>query len=143
MCPSYRVTREEKHATRGRARLLMEMMRGMRGGGEDAVITDGWRSKDVHEALDLCLACKGCRGDCPVNVDMATYKAEFLYHHYRWRPRPLSHYLMGWLPLWAHLASVAPGAANALLHAPGMNRVVKLASGVDRRRELPRFADSA
>ncbi|WP_329236681.1 FAD-binding protein [Actinoallomurus sp. NBC_01490] len=140
MCPSYRVTREEKHATRGRARLLMEMMRGMRGGGEDAVITDGWRSKDVHEALDLCLACKGCRGDCPVNVDMATYKAEFLAHHYRRRPRPLSHYSMGWLPLWARLASAAPGAVNALTHAPGLDRVVKRAGGVDRRRELPRFA---
>ena len=140
MCPSYRVTQEEKHTTRGRARLLMEMMHGMPGGGENAVITDGWRSKDVHEALDLCLACKGCRGDCPVNVDMATYKAEFLSHHYRWRPRPPSHYSMGWLPLWARFAATAPGAVNALLHAPLLDRVIKRAGGVDPRRELPRFA---
>jgi FAD/FMN-containing dehydrogenase/Fe-S oxidoreductase len=133
MCPSYRVTREEKHTTRGRARLLEEMMRG-------GVISGGWRSKAVHEALDLCLACKGCRGDCPVNVDMATYKAEFLSHHYRLRPRPPSHYSMGWLPLWAAVAAVAPGAVNALLHAPLLDRVIKRAGGVDRRRELPRFA---
>ncbi|MFB9833535.1 FAD-binding and (Fe-S)-binding domain-containing protein [Actinoallomurus acaciae] len=132
MCPSYRVTREEKHATRGRARILMEMMRG-------ETITGGWRSKDVHEALDLCLSCKGCRGDCPVNVDMATYKAEFLSHHYHWRPRPPSHYSMGWLPLWARLASAAPGLVNAVTHAPGLSGLVKLAGGVDRRRDLPRF----
>jgi FAD/FMN-containing dehydrogenase/Fe-S oxidoreductase len=140
MCPSYRVTREEKHTTRGRARLLMEMMHGMPGGGEDAVITDGWRSTEVHEALDLCLACKGCRGDCPVNVDMATYKAEFLSHYYRHRIRPLSHYSMGWLPLWARMAAVAPGAVNALLHAPPLDRAIKRAGGIDPRRELPRFA---
>ena len=140
MCPSYRVTHEERHATRGRARLLMEMMHGMPGGGEDAVITDGWRSKDVHEALDLCLACKGCRSDCPVNVDMATYKAEFLSHHYRRRLRPPSHYSMGWLPLWARLASAAPSTVNALLHTPLLDRMIKRAGGVDRRRELPRFA---
>lgn len=140
MCPSYRVTHEEKHTTRGRARLLMEMMHGMPGGGEDAVITDGWRSKDVHDALDLCLACKGCRGDCPVNVDMATYKAEFLSHHYRRRLRPPSHYSMGWLPLWARVAAVAPGAVNTLLRAPLLDRVIKRAGGVDHRRELPRFA---
>lgn len=139
MCPSYRVTQEEEHTTRGRARLLMEMMRGTTG-QEDAVITDGWRSKAVHDALDLCLACKGCRGDCPVNVDMATYKAEFLSHHYRWRPRPLSHYSMGWLPLWARIASVAPGTVNALTHTPGLGRLIKRAGGIDRRREVPRFA---
>jgi FAD/FMN-containing dehydrogenase/Fe-S oxidoreductase len=133
MCPSYRVTREEKHSTRGRARILMEMMRGQ-------TITGGWRSKDAHEALDLCLACKGCRGDCPVNVDMATYKAEFLSHHYHRRLRPPSHYSMGWLPLWARLASAQPGLVNAVAHAPGLGRLIKSAGGVDRRRELPHFA---
>ena len=133
MCPSYRVTREEKHSTRGRARLLMEMMRG-------EVITDGWGSAEVHEALDLCLACKGCRSDCPVNVDMATYKAEFLSHHYRWRPRPPSHYSMGWLPVWARLASAAPGAVNAAAHAKALSGLIKWAGGIDPRRELPRFA---
>ncbi|TYB42416.1 FAD-binding and (Fe-S)-binding domain-containing protein [Actinomadura chibensis] len=140
MCPSYRVTHEERHTTRGRSRLLLEMMRGMQEGGEDAVVKDGWRSKDVHEALDLCLACKGCKSDCPVNVDMATYKAEFLSHHYRHRVRPRSHYSMGWLPVWARLAALAPGAVNALAHAPVLDRAVKAAGGIDRRRTLPRFA---
>ncbi|MFD0853808.1 FAD-binding and (Fe-S)-binding domain-containing protein, partial [Actinomadura adrarensis] len=92
MCPSYQVTREEKHTTRGRARLLFEMLQG-------DVITDGWRSREVFDALDLCLACKGCTGDCPVQVDMPTYKAEFLHHHYasprRFRPRHA--YAMGFI----------------------------------------------
>src|SRR5256714_9550674 len=101
MCPSYQVTREEEHSTRGRARLLFEMMRG-------ETITDGWRSAEVHDALDLCLACKGCKSDCPVSVDMASYKAEFLYQHYRHRLRPRAHYSLGWLPLWARLAAPAP-----------------------------------
>ncbi|MBB5954165.1 FAD/FMN-containing dehydrogenase/Fe-S oxidoreductase [Saccharothrix tamanrassetensis] len=99
MCPSYRVTREEKHSTRGRARLLFEMLNGQ-------VVRDGWRSAEVRDALDLCLGCKGCKRDCPVDVDMATYKAEFLHHHYRRRVRPLSHYSMGWLPLWLRLRLV-------------------------------------
>jgi FAD/FMN-containing dehydrogenase/Fe-S oxidoreductase len=133
MCPSYRVTHEEEHATRGRARLLMEMVRG-------EVITDGWRSPEVRDALDLCLACKGCRKECPVEVDMATYKAEFLAHHYAKRLRPPSHYSMGWLPLVARLASAAPRVVNALTGAPGLSRVIKRAGGIDRRRELPRFA---
>jgi FAD/FMN-containing dehydrogenase/Fe-S oxidoreductase len=133
MCPSYRVTHEEEHATRGRARLLMEMVRG-------DVITSGWRSTEVRDALDLCLACKGCRKECPVEVDMATYKAEFLSHHYAKRLRPASHYSMGWLPLAARLASAAPGVVNGLAHTPGLARVIKRAGGIDHRRELPRFA---
>ncbi|MDR6594970.1 FAD-binding and (Fe-S)-binding domain-containing protein [Saccharothrix longispora] len=99
MCPSYRVTREEKHSTRGRARLLFEMLGGR-------VVRDGWRSEEVREALDLCLGCKGCKRDCPVDVDMATYKAEFLHHHYKGRRRPAAHYSMGWLPLWLRLRLV-------------------------------------
>src|SRR3954466_15584266 len=107
MCPSYQVTGEEKHSTRGRARLLMEMLKG-------EVVTDGWRSEEVHEALDLCLSCKGCKGDCPVQVDMATYKAEFLSHYYKRRLRPRSAYAMGLIPWWARMASLAPGLANAI-----------------------------
>jgi Fe-S oxidoreductase len=133
MCPSYRVTRDEEHSTRGRSRLLMEMVRG-------EVITDGWHSTEVRDALDLCLACKGCRKDCPVDVDMATYKAEFLAHHYRGRLRPPAHYSMGWLPLLALLAAAAPGAVNTAGRAPGLGHLLKLAGGVDPRRELPRFA---
>ena len=136
MCPSYRVTREEEHATRGRARLLMEMVRG-------EVITDGWHSDEVHDALDLCLACKGCRKECPVDVDMATYKAEFLAHHYAGRLRPAAHYSMGWLPAPSLLASAAPGVVNAVARAPGLGRLIKRAGGIDEHRELPRFAAAA
>ncbi|OBI19668.1 dimethylmenaquinone methyltransferase [Mycobacterium sp. E2327] len=134
MCPSYRATGEEEHSTRGRARLLFEMLQG-------DVITDGWRSTEVHDALDLCLACKGCRSDCPVDVDMATYKAEFLFHHYRGRFRPMAHYSMGWIPLWARLAAVAPRALNTVAHAPGSSTLLKKVGGIDLQRELPRFAD--
>jgi FAD/FMN-containing dehydrogenase/Fe-S oxidoreductase len=133
MCPSYRVTREEEHSTRGRSRLLMEMVRG-------EVITSGWQSTEVRDALDLCLACKGCRKDCPVDVDMATYKAEFLAHHYSGRLRPAAHYSMGWLPVLALLAAGAPGLVNAAGRAPGLGRLLKLAGGIDAQRELPRFA---
>ncbi|MGC1212386.1 MAG: FAD-binding and (Fe-S)-binding domain-containing protein [Micromonospora sp.] len=137
MCPSYMVTREEEHSTRGRARLLFEMLDGTARGG---VIGDGWRSEAVRDALDLCLACKGCKADCPVNVDMATYKAEFLSHHYRGRLRPRAHYSMGWLPVAAAVAARAPRVVNALAHAPGLSRLAKLAGGVDQRREIPVFA---
>ncbi|HEX4815424.1 MAG TPA: FAD-binding and (Fe-S)-binding domain-containing protein [Nonomuraea sp.] len=136
MCPSYRVTGEEEHSTRGRARLLFEML----DGHADTPITDGWRSRAVHDALDLCLACKGCKRDCPMSVDMATYKAEFLAHHYAGRLRPAAHYSMGWLPLWARLAALAPGAVNVLTHAPGLAGLVKRLGGVEPLRPLPSFA---
>nr|WP_223243129.1 FAD-binding and (Fe-S)-binding domain-containing protein [Streptomyces sp. CBMA123] len=136
MCPSYRATLEEEHSTRGRARLLFEML----GGHQDSPVTQGWRSTEVLDALDLCLACKGCKSDCPVGVDMATYKAEFLAHHYQHRLRPAAHYAMGWLPLWARLAGLAPALANAVLHAPGLARLGKLITGIDPRRDAPLFA---
>ena len=112
MCPSFRATGEEQHSTRGRARLLHEMLAG-------EVVTDGWRSTEVRDALDLCLSCKGCRSDCPVGVDMATYKAEFLHHHYEGRRRPAAHYSMGWLPLWLRLAAAAVRAPLAQRRCPG------------------------
>jgi Fe-S oxidoreductase len=112
----------------------------MAGGAANGVITDGWRSAEVRDALDLCLACKGCKSDCPVNVDMATYKAEFLSHHYAGRVRPPSHYSMGWLPLWARLAAVAPRLVNAVAHAPGLSTAIKAVGGIAPQRELPRFA---
>lgn len=133
MCPSYRATREEEHSTRGRARLLFEMLNGR-------LRDKGWRSTEVRDALDLCLACKGCKSDCPVNVDMATYKAEFLAHHYANRIRPAAHYSMGWLPLWARVAALAPRTVNALAHAPGLAALAKRAGGIAVERELPRFA---
>ncbi|MCP3016643.1 FAD-binding oxidoreductase [Nocardiopsis dassonvillei] len=133
MCPSYQVTQEEKHSTRGRAHLLFEMASG-------DVITDGWRSEEVRESLDLCLSCKGCLSDCPVNVDMASYKAEFLHQHYRGRVRPAAHYSMGWLPLWARLASLAPAEANRAARLPGVSRLAKRVAGVAAQRDLPSFA---
>ncbi|TDU87080.1 FAD/FMN-containing dehydrogenase [Kribbella voronezhensis] len=131
MCPSYQVTREELHSTRGRAHLLWEMLEG-------DLITDGWRSTEVRDALDLCLSCKGCQSDCPVNVDMATYKAEFTHHHYAHRPwaRPLSHWSMGWLPLWSRFASHAPRLANWF----AASRLVKRLGGIATEREVPAFA---
>ncbi|WP_264001026.1 (Fe-S)-binding protein, partial [Mycolicibacterium gadium] len=103
-------------------------------------ITDGWRSREVRDALDLCLACKGCRSDCPVNVDMATYKAEFMHHHYKRRLRPLAHYSMGWLPLLARIAAAAPRPINTLAHTPGITTALRAAGGIDQHRDIPRFA---
>ncbi|MET8438907.1 FAD-linked oxidase C-terminal domain-containing protein [Streptomyces sp900116325] len=139
MCPSYRATGEEEHSTRGRSRLLFEML----GGHADSPVTDGWRSTEVKDALDLCLSCKGCKSDCPVGVDMATYKAEFLSHHYAGRLRPAAHYSMGWLPLWARLSRLAPRLVNAALSAPGFARVGKLMAGVAGEREAPAFAEES
>lgn len=137
MCPSYQVTGEEEDSTRGRARLLFEMMNGH----EDGPITDGWRSTEVRDALDLCLACKGCKSDCPASVDMATYKAEFLAHHYQGRIRPRTDYATGWLPLLASLVSRtrAAGLVNALSHAPGVKQLALAAAGLEQR-EIPIFA---
>ena len=133
MCPSYMATREEKHSTRGRAHLLFELMTG-------EVLKDGWKSDAVKEALDLCLACKGCKGECPVNVDMATYKAEFLSHYYDGKLRPRSAYAVGLIYWWARLASLAPGIVNFFSHAPGLSNIAKAAAGVHQRRKLPPFA---
>jgi FAD/FMN-containing dehydrogenase/Fe-S oxidoreductase len=133
MCPSYMVTHEEMHSTRGRTHLLWEMLHG-------DVISDGWRDEHVKEALDLCLACKGCKGDCPVNVDMATYKAEFLAHYWEGRIRPIHAYAFGWIDKWARLASLAPGFANLFTQLPGLREAAKMAVGVPPQREIPAFA---
>jgi len=136
MCPSYMATREEEHSTRGRSRLLFEML----AGHADSPVTGGWRSAEVRDARDLCLACKGCKRDCPVEVDMATMKAEFLAHHYRGRIRPRAHYSMGWLPVLAQAAARAPRLVNALTQAPGLRAAPTAAGGIDRRRRIPLFA---
>src|SRR5262249_10205988 len=127
-------TREEQHSTRGRAHLLFELMRG------ELVGRRGWRDEAVKESLDLCLACKGCKGDCPVNVDMATYKAEFLAHYHRGRLRPRAAYAMGLVMLWARAASAAPGLVNFLARVPLLSRMGKAAAGIAPERPLPRFA---
>jgi FAD/FMN-containing dehydrogenase/Fe-S oxidoreductase len=136
MCPSFMVTREEIHSTRGRARLLNEMM--LHGGGRTGERV--WRDHAVKQALDLCLACKGCKGDCPVQVDMATYKAEFLSHFYRGRLRPLPAYAMGLIMYWARLAERAPWLANAALDVPLASAAGKRLVGLSARRRTPPFA---
>ncbi len=137
MCPSFQVTHEEEHSTRGRARLLFEMLQGH----EDGTLRDGWRSTEVRDALDLCLACKGCKADCPASVDMATYKAEFLHHFYRHRLRPRADYALGWLPLAAQAVTrsrLAP-AVNALTSRPALARLATRAAGLEQR-PIPQFA---
>ncbi len=135
MCPSYLVTHEEKHATRGRAHLLHEMVRG-------EIIRDGWDSAEVEDALSLCLACKGCRKDCPTGVDMATWKSEFRAHHYEKKARPRSAWSMAHIQRWARLAETAPWLANLGTRTPGLAAIAKWIGGIDRRRTMPRFERS-
>jgi Fe-S oxidoreductase len=133
MCPSFRVTREEEHSTRGRAHLLWEMAKG------DA-IRGRWHDRHVKESLDLCLSCKGCKSDCPVGVDVATYKAEFLSHYNAGRVRPLRDYAVGRIDQWASLASIAPAFANFFTQTPGLREAAKFLGGIARERDIPRFA---
>ena len=136
MCPSYLATRDEKDSTRGRARVLQELVNG-------SLVSSGWQSPEVTEALDLCLSCKGCSTDCPAGVDMATYKAEATYQRYRGKIRPAAHYSLGWLPRWAALTTRWPGGArlaNFSLRFRPAATLVKRLGGIDQRRELPEFA---
>ncbi|MCW2134528.1 FAD-binding and (Fe-S)-binding domain-containing protein [Arthrobacter sp. VKM Ac-2550] len=131
MCPSYQATKEEKDSTRGRARVLQEMIA--------SGAPPQWRSKEVHEALDLCLSCKGCLSDCPTGIDMASYKSEVLHQTYKGRVRPRSHYSLGWLPVWAKLAAATPQLANAVTKFPGLRSIALWAAGIDARRRIPEF----
>lgn len=140
MCPSYLATREEKDSTRGRGRILQEAM--------DGTLVKGLSDPAVHEALDLCLSCKGCASDCPAGVDMAAYKAEALYQTYdrdrggqpKRRLRPRSHYILGRLPFWAKLASPMAPVANATMKLPPVAALAKWVAGIDQRRSVPKFA---
>ncbi len=135
MCPSFQATRDEKDSTRGRARVLQEMVNG-------SLISEGWRSPEVAEALDLCLSCKGCSSDCPTGIDMPSYKSRVLYESYKGRKRPNSHYAMGWLPRWGRMVTAVPGVgaiANLGTQLPGLKHVVRWAAGVDQRRPMPEF----
>ncbi|MCF6743785.1 FAD-binding oxidoreductase [Blastococcus sp. KM273128] len=133
MCPSWPATREEKDTTRGRARVLQEML------APGGPVRD-WRAPEVHEALDLCLSCKGCSSDCPTGVDMASYKAEVLHQSYRRRLRPRSHYTLGRLPFWSDLVARAPRLVNAMLGSALVGSVAKWGAGIDQRRPVPAFA---
>jgi FAD/FMN-containing dehydrogenase/Fe-S oxidoreductase len=136
MCPSFRATREEEHSTRGRLRLLWEMTRG-------DVVRDHWRDSHVKASLDLCLSCKGCKSDCPVGVDVATYKAEFLSHHYEGKRRPLNHYAFGYIDRWARIGSSFPGVANFLTQTAGLRDIAKSLVGISSQRTIPAFARSS
>jgi len=133
MCPSYMVTLEEKHSTRGRAHMLFEMMEG-------EVITKGWKEDSVKEALDLCLSCKGCKGDCPVRVDMATYKAEFLAHYYKGRLKPIHAYVFGLINRWSRIATNFPGFANRMLSSAFPGKLIKKIVGIAPQRQMPAYA---
>ena len=132
MCPSFMATRDERHTTRGRARLLAELL--------DGHLEGGWRNSEVREALDLCLACKGCTSDCPTGVDLPTYKAEFLHQHWHGRLRPRAAYALGLIDRAARLASVMPGAANLVIRTPPLARALRRAGGIAPQRVLPTFA---
>lgn len=132
MCPSYRATHEEKHSTRGRAHMLQEMLQG-------DPLTHGWQEDAVWDSLDLCLGCKACKSECPVDVDMATYKAEFAYHYFKGHRRPRAAWSMGRIQDWAKLAAPVPWLANALAQTPGLNAAAKWIAGVHQARTLPRF----
>jgi FAD/FMN-containing dehydrogenase/Fe-S oxidoreductase len=135
MCPSFMVTREEKDTTRGRAHLLFEMLQG------EVIGKNGWKDESVKDALDLCLACKGCKGDCPVNVDMATYKAEFLSHYYKGRLRPVHAYAFGLINVWSRFAEIAPSIVNFINRAPLISNLAKVLIGVAQERTMPAFAE--
>ena len=132
MCPSFTATRDEKDSTRGRARVLQEMLNG-------GVVSDGWSSPEVHDALDLCLSCKACANDCPTGIDMATFKSETLYRTYRGRRRPISHYTFGRLPGWLRLAAPFGMLANVVGAIRPVRELLLRMAGADRRRKLPRF----
>ncbi len=133
MCPSYMVTLEEEHSTRGRAHMLFEMLQG-------EVIRGGWEDEHVKEALELCLSCKACKSECPANVDIATYKAEFLSHYYEKKRRPLNAYAFGLVERWARIGSVVPGIANFFGRAPGFRHLLQKLLGLAPQRQLPRLA---
>ncbi|MGV8846200.1 FAD-binding and (Fe-S)-binding domain-containing protein [Tessaracoccus sp.] len=136
MCPSFQATHNEKDSTRGRSRVLQEMVNG--------TLIGGWRSPEVHEALDLCLSCKGCARDCPTGVDMAAYKARVTHETWKGRLRPRAHYALGWLPRWGRLITTIPGLGalvNVVGQAPGLGRMLRWGAGVDARRDIPRFAN--
>jgi len=133
MCPSYRATLEEEHGTRGRAHMLFEMLQG-------EVVRDSWKDKHVKNSLELCLSCKACKSECPVNVDIATYKAEFLSHYYENRLRPVRAYAYGWIDKWARVASVVPTISNWFANAPGSSQVLKKVLSMAEQRQFPKFA---
>ena len=136
MCPSYMATLEEEHSTRGRAHMLFEVLQG-------EVVRDGWKDEHVKKALDLCLSCKACKSECPTNVDVATYKAEFLAHYYESKKRPLHAYAFGLIDRWAELGSSVPGLANFFSQAPGLRHILQAALHLAPQRSVPRLAGTS
>jgi Fe-S oxidoreductase len=136
MCPSYMVTLEEEHSTRGRAHLLFEMLQG-------EVIRDGWQDERVKKALDLCLSCKACKSECPANVDLATYRAEFLSHYHEHHRRPLHAHAFGRIDRWARMASPFAWIVNAINGSPIFRPLINRILGLAAQREIPRFAEKS
>jgi FAD/FMN-containing dehydrogenase/Fe-S oxidoreductase len=133
MCPSYRATGQEQHSTRGRARLLWEMLAG-------ALREEGFQSEAVHKALDLCLSCKACKTECPVQVDMAQYKSEFLAQKYKGKLHPLHHYVFGFADKMARLGSLTPALTNFVLSNSMTSPLIKHIVGVAQERQMPQLA---
>jgi FAD/FMN-containing dehydrogenase/Fe-S oxidoreductase len=136
MCPSYMATLEERHSTRGRAHLLWELL-------QSEVLKDSWKSGEVKEALDLCLSCKACKSECPTNVDMATYRAEFLAHYYEAHRRPLSAYAFALIDRWAAAGSSLPRLANSLMGAAEASGLVSRALNLAPQRRMPTLAPTS
>lgn len=135
MCPSYQATRDERHSTRGRARVLQEMVSG-------DLLEPRWDSPEVHEALDLCLSCKACGTECPTGTDMSTYKAEVLHQTYKGKLRPMKHYSLGFLPQLARLVTPVAPVLNKVSGLPGLTTLAKKMAGIDGRRSIPQFAST-
>jgi len=133
MCPSYRATGQEQHSTRGRARLLWEMLAG-------ALKKEGFASEAVHEALDLCLSCKACKTECPEQVDMAQYKSEFLAQKYKGKLHPLHHYVFGFADKMARMGSLTPALTNFVLGSSVTSPLIKYIVGVAKERKMPQLA---
>ena len=136
MCPSFRVTGDEQHLTRGRANTLRLALSGRLG-------ADALTSGAVAEALDLCIGCKGCKRECPTGVDMARMKIEFLHHHRRRHGLPLRERLVAWLPRYAPFAARAPALLNVRDRSPLLARLSERWLGFSARRPLPHWRRDA
>jgi Fe-S oxidoreductase len=133
MCPSYMATHDEEHSTRGRANALRAVLSGRLPAAE-------FTGRRLYEVMDLCLECKGCKAECPANVDMAKLKYEFLYHYYRANGLPLRNRLFGRIERLNRLGARMPGLVNALSALPVSRWLLEKVAGIDRRRTLPALA---
>ena len=130
MCPSFQATSQERFSTRGRAHLLHEMLRG-------EVIKDGWDNQEIAHSMEHCLSCKACKSDCPTQVDVATYKAEFMAQHFKNNKRPLNHYVFGGIGRYLPLLSKAPRVVNKLVSNSLVKKVISKSLDIVEHHNLP------